>query len=293
MRIRVVILAVMLSLTFMSTNGTAWAQIELRSGHFQTSDGVELHYLEAGSGPTIVFVPGWTAPAEIWEPQLNHFAASHRVVALDPRSQGRSEKPTDGHYLSRRGQDIGELIEHLDAEPVVVVGWSLAVLEVLTYAQELGSDALRAAVLVDMFIGRDLNPGDPHPLAAPWLSPFQMDRKAFTSAFVRSMYRSEQSDEYLEGIAQAMLSTPTNTAVTLVANVHPLGSGDWRPALDSLDRPVLYVSAAGNAGQAEMVRKRRVDASVEVFADAGHALFVDEPERFNRVLEEFLAALPE
>jgi len=290
---RTVILATLFALACMLLPHAAWAQVEFRSGHFLTSDGVKLHYLEAGSGPTLVFVPGWTAPAEIWEPQLDHFAATHRVIALDPRSQGRSDKTPEGHYLARRGKDIGELIEHLDAAPAVVVGWSLAVLEVLTYAQEFGSEALRAAVLVDMFIGKDLKPDDPHPLAAPWLSPFQVDREAFTHAFVRGMYRSEQSDEYLESIAQAMLATPTNTAVTLVTNVYPLGSGDWRSALDSLDRPVLYVVTAGNTGQAEMVRERRPEARVEVFDGAGHALFVDKPEQFNRVLEEFLATLPE
>ncbi len=55
---------------------------------FITSDSVRLHYLSGGrgSGPAIVFVPGWTLPADIWEPQLRYFARSTRVVALDPRS---------------------------------------------------------------------------------------------------------------------------------------------------------------------------------------------------------------
>jgi pimeloyl-ACP methyl ester carboxylesterase len=80
---------------------SAWAQTEPQSGYFTTSNGVELHYLEAGSGPTIVFVPGFAFPAEVWEPQLTHFARNHRVVALDPRSQGRSGKPTEGLQLDR------------------------------------------------------------------------------------------------------------------------------------------------------------------------------------------------
>jgi microsomal epoxide hydrolase len=288
-----VILVAMLTLVSMLAPEATWAQSEFRSSHFTTSDGVKLHYLESGSGPILVFVPGWTAPAEIWEPQLRHFDGTHRVVALDPRSQGRSEKTTDGHYLIRRGKDIGELIEHLGGSHAVVVGWSLGVLEILTYAQEIGTDQLRGIVLVDMFIGTDLGPGDPHPLVAPWLSQLQVDREAFTHAFVRGLFRSEQSEEYLNKLARAMLKTPTNTAVTLVTNVYPLGSGDWRPALNSLDRPVLYIAAAGSTGQAEMVRKLRPDAQVEVFENAGHALFIDEPDRFNRVFEEFLATLPE
>jgi pimeloyl-ACP methyl ester carboxylesterase len=42
-----------------------------------------------------------------------------------------------------------------------------------------------------------------------------------------------------------------------------------------------------------MVRERWPEIRVEVFENTGHALFVDKPEQFNRVLEEFLATLPE
>ena len=111
----------------------------------------------------MVFVPGFTAPAEIWEPQLDHFAATHRVVALDPRSQGRTEKTTEGHHLVRRGKDIGELIDHLGTAPVTVVGWSLGVLEILTYVREFGIDPFRGVVLVDMRLGVDEELGEPHP----------------------------------------------------------------------------------------------------------------------------------
>ena len=66
-----------------------------QSRFFITSDGVRLHYLEAGprTGHTIVFVPGWTMPAWIWEPQISAFAQRYHVVAFDPRGQGESDVP--------------------------------------------------------------------------------------------------------------------------------------------------------------------------------------------------------
>jgi non-heme chloroperoxidase len=88
---------------------------------FTTSDGVKLHYLESGTGPTILFVPGWTMPAEIWQPQIDYFSKSYHVVALDPRSQGESDKPAEGNYPGRRAQDYKELIDHLGGSPVVLV----------------------------------------------------------------------------------------------------------------------------------------------------------------------------
>src|SRR5205809_3800769 len=64
-------------------------------------------------------------PAWIWDPQFKYFADHFHVVALDPRSQGDSDKPTDGNSCERRAQDIRELLEHLKLDRVVLVGWSL------------------------------------------------------------------------------------------------------------------------------------------------------------------------
>ena len=76
----------------------AAAQSIVQSRYFVTSDGVRLHYLEAGPrlGHTIVFVPGWTMPAWIWQPQIRAFAQRYHVVAFDPRGQGDSDAPRVG-----------------------------------------------------------------------------------------------------------------------------------------------------------------------------------------------------
>jgi len=55
---------------------------------------------------------------------------------------------------------------------------------------------------------------------------------------------------------------------------------------------VLYVVTPRFAEQAEIVQRRAQHAEVAVFKGAGHALFVDEPARFNRTVERFLAQLP-
>src|SRR5260370_3080645 len=124
---------------------------EGKDGSFKTSDGVKLHYLEAGSGPAIFFEPGWSMPAWIWDPQFKYFAEHFHVVALDPRSQGDSDKPTEGNSCERRAQDIKELLEHLKLDHVVLVGWSLGVPALLTYAAQFGGSRLRTYVPVARF----------------------------------------------------------------------------------------------------------------------------------------------
>lgn len=105
---------------------------EVKTAFVKTSDAVRLYYLDSGSGPTIVFEPGWSIPAWIWESQIPHFAEHYHVVALD---SGRRESPTSlwrATRLNAVAQDIHELVEHLKLRRVVLVGWSLGVSELLS-----------------------------------------------------------------------------------------------------------------------------------------------------------------
>jgi pimeloyl-ACP methyl ester carboxylesterase len=79
-----------------------------------------------------------------------------------------------------------------------------------------------------------------------------------------------------------------------MANLYFLGPTDLRPLLDALDRPVLFIFSSLDwaVAAANEVREGRPKVPVKIMDGASHALFVDKPQEFNRVLEEFLASLP-
>src|SRR5262249_28048618 len=80
----------------------------------------------------VLFVPVSIMPVMFFEFQIRHFQKSRRVVAMDPRSQGQSSRVSFGHYPARRARDIKAVIDHLQLTNVVLVGWSLAVSEILS-----------------------------------------------------------------------------------------------------------------------------------------------------------------
>ena len=262
-----------------------------KGGFFKTSDGVKLHYLEAGTGPAIFFEPGWSMPAWIWDPQIKHFAAHYHVIALDPRSQGDSDKPTEGNSCERRAQDIKELIEHLKLDQVVLVGWSLGVPEVLTYAEQFGGSHIRGYVLVDGFAWEKLDPQFITAMIGMYKQ-VQTNRREFTEKFVRGMYKKPQPEEYIQRVVAASLKMPSDSAVA--ASVSSISRSDWRPALAKVDRPVLVTcETLMKPMAADPVVSAIPSARVELFEDAGHALFVDDADRFNAVLDDFIRHLPE
>lgn len=63
-------------------------------------NGIRLSYDDRGSGePSIVFVHGWTCNRSFFAPQAEHFARRHRVVSVDLRGHGESDKPNEAYSI--------------------------------------------------------------------------------------------------------------------------------------------------------------------------------------------------
>ncbi|MEO7404766.1 MAG: alpha/beta hydrolase [Burkholderiales bacterium] len=258
----------------------------LESRYFTTSDGVRLHYLQGGQGQTLVFVPGWSMPADIFAPQLERFARTHRVIAFDPRSQGRSAIAASGHNPERRGDDLAELIAKIGAGAggsLVLVGWSLGVLDSLAYVQRHGDAAVAAFVWIDNSIGEEPPPQSTFNMPAALLK----DRNGMVKSFVRAMFKQPRDEAYLDRLTETVLRVPLGAQIQLIS--YPWPRDKWRQVVYSSNRPVLYAVTPRWAEQGANLKRNHPRATVEVFEKAGHALFVDEPARFNNLLEWFLA----
>jgi len=262
-----------------------------KSKFFKTSDGIRIHYLEVGSGRPIVFIPGWTMPAWIWQKQIDEFSKKYHVVAVDPRSQGESDKPNYGHLPEIRARDYKELVDHLGLKQPVLVGWSMACGELAKYAEQYGTDNVGGFVLVDGFISDDSSPE--LVAAVPgWMNQLQQDRRKQAEPFIRSMFKKPQTDDYLRRVTDASLEVPADTAVTLVYNM--IAAKDFSPDFARTTRPVLFVYQPDSQASAEFLKAKLADkVRLEKFEGDGHALFVDDPEKFNRVVEEFVQSLPQ
>ena len=272
----------------MLSGPAAWAQVlpGVTNHVFLSSDGVRLHYLEAGPlrARTIVLVPGWTMPAWIWGPQITAFSRYYRVVAFDPRGQGDSEVAVSGYEPRRRGQDIADLIAAIGGRPVVLISWSLGVLDSLSYIHDHGDGRVAGLVLVDNSVGENPAPLPSRGLRLPRARPLHEE---YMRRFVRGMFRKPQSPAYLEALTDATLRMPQYACMALLA--YPEPRSYWRQSVYSTDRPLLYAVRPALAGQAANLERYRPNTEIALFAGAGHALFVDDASRFNALVQDFLA----
>ncbi len=261
--------------------------MKIEDHDFVTSDGVRLHYMEAGRGEPSVFVPGWRMPASIWEHQLDFFAESHRVIALDPRGHGDSEPATEGFHRVRRARDVQELLEAASVETAVLVGWSMGVGELLTYVQEFGTARIRALGLVDWHfrIGDELRA-----LLGGFALRYLRDPETVARELLPTFFSSPQDEDWLEGMIRASLRIPTSSAVALLLEYVAEGV-DWSNTLQELDRPLLYAVTPAVTSDVEKLGQLVPDAVIRVFDGAKHGFFFDRHEEFNQMLLEFVESL--
>lgn len=274
------------------------ASAKNRDSTIETSAHVRIHVVDAGADggkPALVLVPGWSFGASVWTAQIERFSRDRRVVAIDPRSQGESTKMTEGNTPEQRARDLREVLDRLQLNSVVLVGWSQGVQDVAAFVDQFGSGRLRGIVLVDSTVSAGAKSIE----QAPPMAAAQFERLAIYA---------ENPRAYLRGMMQAIITRPigdaemnrrvddamkTPATIGTAMLVADLFGVDRTPALAKFDRPTLVIAAATSP---ELDAQKSMAAKLprgrfEVVANAGHALFIDQPEKFDALLSEFLAGL--
>lgn len=263
--------------------------------YLEVAPGVEIYYEEYGAGAPMVFVPGWTFTSEVFQHQVAHFAQSHRVIVVDPRSQGRSSKTLVGNDYSTHGADLAQLFSALELRDVVLVGWSTGTLDLLGYVQHAGTAALKAAVGIDMspkplsVSSEDWVEGPLDEIAGAWRSFLrspQGQREFIKYYATEVMVQRELSPAELDWIVRQSLTTPHYLASALFADAMFC---DFSAELSTLAAsvPTLYVIAEHWAETAVAAMGRSFP-QVQTAVFGGHMMFWEHAERFNSTVEAFL-----
>jgi non-heme chloroperoxidase len=278
-------------LLIMSGNASTSAAESFTRGTFQTSDRVNLSVIEAGSRhtgskqPTLALIPGWCMPASLWRRQLEEQGRRYHTLALDPRGQGESELPERGFTAERRATDVHEFLQPFSR--VLLVGWSLGAIESLQYIDMYSAERIAGLVIVDSSVGEQ-------PAAPPdgtFINELRKDRDKALDGFVHAIFKTRRTDAEINELIRAAKRMTLEDSIALLS--YPFPRTHWKEITHSFTKPLLYVVTPQFEAQARNLQKSRPRTQVEIFREAGHALFVDEPDRFNTLVKKFADRLIE
>jgi pimeloyl-ACP methyl ester carboxylesterase len=270
----------------------------LRERKVDVGEGVSLRVIEAGQaapGATLVFVPGWSTGADIWRQQIDRFAPNHRVITFDPRSQGQSTITTSGNTPEMRALDLHILLERLGARRPVLIGWSQGVQDLAAYIERYGTHDLAGLVLVDAAVadGADGITARAQESAAQlrMLALYQAHQPDYLRGMMGAIIGKPQPEETIDELVATGMKTPSSIGTGML--VADLFGVNRTAALKKIDCPTLVIASAKSD---ELARQQAGASKIpharfEKIEDAAHAVFLDQPVRFDELLEKFVKDL--
>lgn len=251
-----------------------------------------LFYKEAeGDEPPILLVHGIACDHTHFAPQFEHFARKgHRVVAMDLRGHGRSDKPEQSYTMQLFTDDLAWMCAQLGLKKPVVIGHSMG--GVVALALALRYPYLPSAiVMVDAPVVR---PAEGHAAMQRFLEQLRSaDYREFRElmgGFVSNvLFIPTDDQERKERIVQQMSSAPQHVVVSAFE-----GMRDYEPteAGGVLAVPALYIGANEPQPRSDMARFREMFPQVldSKTAGSGHFCQLEVPEQVNPMIDRFLAS---
>ncbi|MFK3980680.1 alpha/beta fold hydrolase [Micromonospora sp. NPDC050397] len=268
----------------------------------ENSTSIDLYYEDHGEGQPVVLIHGYPLDGHSWEKQSAALLkAGYRVITYDRRGFGRSSQPTVGYDYDTFAADLKVVLDTLDLDNVILVGFSMGTGEVGRYLGRYGSARIaKAAFLASLepfLLKTDDNPtGVPQEVFDGILAAVTADRYAYFSDFYKSFYNTDEnlgtrlSEEALRNswnVAAGASWFASSAAV-------PTWVTDFRADIPKIDVPTLILH-----GTADNILP--IDATARPFRDllpkaeyveidgAPHGLLWTHAEEVNEALLAFLA----
>lgn len=262
--------------------------------------GIKLHLVEAGnsSGRPIMFIHGVSQCWLTWSRQMSsNLADDYRLVAMDMRGHGLSDKPREGYTDSKLwADDVNAAIQALKLDHPILCGWSYGPLVILDYIRhygegdisgfnfiggvtKLGSDEA-ASVLTPEFLS----------LLPDFFATGVEESVRGLGSLLRLCFARELSTEDLYLMLGYSLSVPPYVRQAMFSR-----SFDNDDLLPRIRKPVLITHGANDAvvkpAAVEQHKAGLAHAQIQVMANVGHAAFWDDAAGFNQRLRAFSAGL--
>lgn len=256
--------------------------------HVRTSSGLSIGYAEAGGGDRlpIVLLHGVGSDKSVWQPQLKHFGRSRRAIAFDYPGYGDSDAAAEGTSRDDLAAAILSAMRELGVEKAHVCGLSLGgVVAIAMHA--LAAERCASLIIADSFAVHPDGQGI-------------YDRSVAGSADLRA---------FAEARAGFLLAQPCDHAVRrevidTMARIDPVAyrigaAAVWlanqRQRASAIEVPTLILCGDDDKptppALSEELQRIIPGSRLEIIEQAGHLTNLEQPDRFNALIEGFLTTI--
>lgn len=258
---------------------------------FFEHNGCSLHYEEYGQGVPLLLLHGLGSSGLDWEYQIPAFSAHYRVITLDLRGHGRSDKPRERYSIKAFSADVEALIEHLHLGPVHLVGLSMGAMVGFQLAVDQ-PQLLKSLCIVNsgpQVKVRGAN--DAWQWFKRWSLARVMSMQTLGKALGKLLFPHPEQSDLRRKIAERWAR---NDKRAYLASFDAIVGWGVQERLSRITCPTLVVSADRDYTPVAIKQayvRLIPNARLVVIDNSRHATPLDQPEDFNRIVLEFIGAL--
>jgi pimeloyl-ACP methyl ester carboxylesterase len=245
-------------------------------------DGITLAFEDHGAGrPAFVFVHGWACDRSFFAPQREHFAPRHRVVSVDLRGHGESDKPSGPYPIAAYADDVAYIIVQQGLGKTVAVGHSMGGMVVLQLAAD-HPDCVAAIIMVDSTL---VFSPDGRATVEAVAAGIQAGDHGPRTQFIENMFIPTSDRQLVENILAVMLAAPPYVARAAMRGALEF---DCQAAAVLCKVPALQLAASPPRMLPQSITERLQNLVNGCTVGAGHFNQLEVPDQVNAMIEAFL-----
>lgn len=256
-------------------------------------NGQDIFYVEQGEGSPVILIHGLAGDHTAWKPQMEALGKSYRIVALDNRGAGKSTQRDEPVSTEDMARDVLALMDHLNIDRAQIVGRSMGG-AIAQHMALLAPDRVQSLALCASFakldpLGRRVldNMRDVLEWTGSWAAHAQHSVQNFVGPNYFNNY-----PERIQAI-ETLIGSDTRLQACYVQQNHACHRHDTLDRLREIGCPTLVMAGACDPicslTAAQWLADGIPSSRLEVFEDCSHFFLVEQAERFNSTLGEWLA----
>ena len=257
---------------------------------YSQTNGLRIYYETYGEGPPLVLIHANPFDHRLFLYQIAHFSAFHRVIAMDLRGYGRSDKPETPFTLSDLTQDVLGVLADLDITRAIFIGVSVGSGIAMQIALDHPS-MVRGSILVG---GSSRGPRNIEEILRGFVD---LDLKTYLDILMRRYTAPGFADSAIgRFVLNLFVEKVDSLSPHAIAQVfRARASFDMSARLDSITQPTLVINGEldGSLPAGMETASLIPGARHAIITDAGHACCIEQPEAFDRVVLDFIKGLPD
>jgi len=250
-----------------------------------SKDGTKIIYSVYGKGePALVFVHGWCGSRAVWYKQVPYFAKKYKVVVLDLAGHGASGCQRKAYTQEAYGEDVAAVVNAAGAKKVILIGHSMSGTIILE-ANRLIKDRVIGLVAIDTLENFEY-------MATPedkikYIEPLKKDFVKNSGPFMRQMFNKNADPKLVELVVRNVARSNPEIAVNTMEYYFDT---PVIPLLADVNVPLWSLSADlwQQYQHPEINSKYLKSYHLRIMQGVGHFLMVEEPDEFNKQLDDII-----